>query len=341
MDSRAYASFNIMFLGKKSSGQYWQIVKDYQWRVLRLSILLTILSILIVNTIPATYLGTAKLEFFPRETVLANRAYLPLAETLNNKELVSIYEEILLENIAKGLLIKLGKFTLTDVDSELEKALSGSLIVARIKQKIRTILPFMPQQDPPPLSSKQLGMLKNNYTLEQLIANLHLRYSSSHREVYIDYEDRSATFAIIITKLAADLYMQSVSETKMQMFEHVQKQIKLDSPQSYPLVNTADINKASFHKVQLPGFEGTIELTSQAFEQLSQVASLATDQATNPNILIGNYTTQLLKPNKILIVSISFCLSVLIISSLVLILVRLKAADKQISSPIKNGKSSK
>jgi hypothetical protein len=334
-----------MFLGEKSfsSELYWQPFKGYKWRVLRLSILLTILSILIVNTIPSTYLGTANLAFSSLDTALASGAYLPLTETLNHKELTSIYKEMLVKNLAKGLLIKLTKFTLTDVDKELEKALSGYLIVTEIKQKIRTVLPFMSQQDPQSLSSKQLGMLKNNYTLEHIIQSLHLRYSSSQRQVYIDYQDRSATFAIIIAKLAADLYMQSVSETKMQMFEHVQKQIKLDSPQSYPLTNTADNNTASSHQVQFPGLERLIELTPQEFEQLSQVASLAAKQTTNTHILLGHYPTQLLKPNKTLIVSSSFFLSILVISSLVLILVRLKAANSLTSSSprIKNGKSSK
>lgn len=286
MDSRAYASFNIMFLGKKYSELYWQAVKDYQWRVLGLSILLTVLSILIVNTIPSTYLGTAKLAFSPLDTAPANGAYLPFADAVNQQQLTSIYEQMLLENIAKSLLIKLTKFKLTDLDSKLENAISEYLIITQIKQKIRTILPFMPQQSPPALSSKQLGMLKNNYTTEQLIQNFHLRYSSGQREVYIDYKDRSATFAIIIAKLAADLYMQCVSETQMQMFEHVHKQIKLDSPQSDPLTNT----------------------------------------------IIGNYTTQRLKPNKALIISSCFFLSLLVISSLVWILVRLKSADRQTSS---------
>ncbi|WP_340677101.1 hypothetical protein [Paraglaciecola sp.] len=321
-----------MFLGKKSSELYWQAVKNYQWRVLRLSILLTVLSILIVNTISSTYLGTTKLVFSPLGSALASGAYLPFTEVVNQKELTSIYEEMLLENIAQGLLIKLKKFTLTDVDSELEKAISGYLIVAQIKQKIRTFLPFMPQQDPPSLSSKQLGMLKNNYTIERIIQSLHLRYSPSQRLVYIDYKDRSATFAIIIAKLAADLYVQSVSETQMQMFEHVQKQIKLDSPQSYPLTNTADNNTASFYKLQFPGIHRSIKLTPQEFEQLSQVASLASKHTANTNIITGHYTTQLLKPNKALIVISSFLLSVVVISSLVLILVRLKSADRQTSS---------
>ena len=277
-----------MFLGYKSfkTALYWQAIKDYQWRILRLSILLTILSILIVSTIPSTYLGTAKLEFLSRQTALASEAHLPLTETLKHNELASIYEEMLLENITKGLLTKLTKLKLSDVDSELEKALTEYVVITRIKQKIRTALPFMPQQDPDFLAPKQLLMLKNNYTKEQLIQNLHLRYSSRQREVYIDYKDRNATFAIIIAKLAADLYVQSVAESKTQLTEQFEQQVKLNTMQPPTLANTVD-----------------------------------------SNIHIGNYTTIRLKPNRILIVSMSFLVSLLVISSLVLLLVRLQAAD--------------
>jgi hypothetical protein len=331
MDSISDASFHIVFLCEKPfmTGLYWQAVKDYKWRVLRLSILLTVLTILIVSTLPTSYLGTAKLEFSPLEMASVGTAYFPFTDTFKQKELGRIYETMLLENMAKAVLLKLRKFKLIDVDSELEEAITEYVTITQLKQKVRTVLPFMPQQDPEPLSSKQLGMLKSNYSLEQIMQGLQLRYSSSQYEVYIGYTDRRATFAIIIAKLAADSYAQSVAETKKQMSEQVRQQIKSNGTQLYPLVYESDSNKAAYYQFQHLGRESSVELTSKELETLNKMASSAATQARDVNIRIGNYTTTLLKPNRSFIVSLSFCISILAISSLVLILVHLKSAGRQ------------
>ena len=240
---------------------------------------------------------------------------------------------MLSENIAKGILIKLRKFKLNYLDSELKEAISESVIIGRIKQKMRNVLPFMPQQGPGFLSSKQQRMLKNNYTLEKIIQNLQLGYSTSESAVespvYINYKDQSATFAIIIAKLAADLYVQSVSDTKKQMFESVQKQIQLNRIQpslpSSTSDSTSDKKQASYYRFQISGVERLIELSSQEINKLNEILK----QSPDTSILIGNYTTERLKPNRALIVSLSFFLSVFAISSLVLILVCLNATDRQ------------
>jgi hypothetical protein len=109
MDSISYASFNIVFLCEKPfmTELYWQAVKDYKWRVLRLSIMLTVLTLLIVSTLPTSYLGTAKLEFSPLEIASVGAVYFPFTDTIKQTELGRIYKAMLLENMARGVLIKL------------------------------------------------------------------------------------------------------------------------------------------------------------------------------------------------------------------------------------------
>jgi succinoglycan biosynthesis transport protein ExoP len=271
MDSITYARFNIMFLGEKPFMPeiYWQVAREYKGRVLRLSILITILALLIVNTVPPTYIGSARLQFLPLKSALVSGVSPPFLVTDNQQELHSRYEKVLSENIAKGVLIKLKKFRLIDLDSELKKVISEHVIVNRIKQKIRSVLPFMPQQDSEPLSSKQLASLKNNYTLEQVIQNLHLRYSLSQNKVYIDYKDQRSAFAIIIARLATDLYVQSVSETKMQLFDHVLGQIKQNN-QSYELLNTLEPYETSYRELQIHDIESSIVFISQKIKKLNK-----------------------------------------------------------------------
>lgn len=292
-----------MFLREKPfmTGLYWQAVKEYKWRVSRLSILLTVLTFLIVGTLNTSYLGTARVTFSSLDMTSVSAAYFPFTDRVEHKELGRIYEKLLLENIAKGVLKKLEKFKLVDLDSELEAAITNYVTIAQLKQKVRTVFPFMPQQDPDPLSSKQLGMLKNNYSLEQIVQNLQLRYVMSRFEVYIAYTDSRSTFAVIIAKLAADSYMQSVAETKKQM--------------------SAQIQHGSL--------ASSIALTSQELETLNQNASFTVAQTREMNIQIGNYTTTLLKPNRVLIVSLSLCISMAAILSLVWVLVRLKIPGRQ------------
>jgi uncharacterized protein involved in exopolysaccharide biosynthesis len=276
-----------MLLGNKPlmSGLYWQAAKDYKWRVLRLSILITILAILIVSTLPATYLGMVRLQFPPLKTEVLSAEYPSFVENVAQQELHNQYQKMLSENMAKGILNKLKKFSFLELNSDLENAISSHVLIDLIKQKIRTRFAFMPQQEPKPLSSKQLGMLKNNYTLEQIIQSLQLRYLPSQSEVYVDYKDQSATFSIIIAKLAADLYMQSVSETKLQMFEHVLDEIKQISTQSYALANTSNTTKVFDHKLQIPYLKRTIEFTSQEIKKLKRQVKNSNQRRQNMNFI--------------------------------------------------------
>jgi uncharacterized protein involved in exopolysaccharide biosynthesis len=287
IDLGTYASFNLMLLGDKPlmSGLYWQAAKDYKWRVLRLSILITILVILIVSTLPSNYQGMVRLEFSSFKTEVLSAEDHFFVENLDQQALHSQYQKMLAENIAKSVLNKLKKFSLIELNSDVENAISTYAFIERIKQKIRTTFAFMPQQEPNPLSPKQLGMLKNNFTLEQIIQSLQLRYLPSQSAVYVDYKDQSATFSIIIAKLAADSYMQSVSETKLQMFEHVLDQIKQISTQSYALSNASNTTKVFYHKFQIPYLERTIEFTSQDIKKLKRLVRHSNQRRQDMNFM--------------------------------------------------------
>lgn len=257
-----------MLSGDKSliSESYWQVAKDYKGRVLRLSILITILTILIVSTVPSTYLGTVMLTFSPlSKTAISSVTDLSGAATVEQQKIDSTYQRLLSQNIAEGVLIKLRKFKLMDLDNELEKMIAGNVVIAGIKQKMRTVLPFMPQHELNVLSSKQLRMLKNNYTLEQLTQNLKIRYSSNKKNVYVDYQDQNAAFAIIIAKLAADLYVPSVAVIRIQMFDSILQQIKQADNRGYPIPDASD---AIYHKFHIPDLEHLIKFKSQQIKQL-------------------------------------------------------------------------
>jgi uncharacterized protein involved in exopolysaccharide biosynthesis len=272
MDFRTHASFNMMTLGYKpmASAQYWHAIKYYKWPILRLSIMLTIVAILLVGSVPSTYLGTATVKFSPIKTTVSNDTYILSEQTVKQQELSSQYENMLRENIAKNILIKLKRISLLDVDTELETLISENVILGKIKQKIRTGLPFMPQQVQGPLSLIQLEVLRKNYTEEQIMQSLHLRYSTSKNQVYINYKDQSAIFAVIIAKLAADLYLQSVSETKLQMFKQVLEQIKMINFQSYVLPAVRDKIEVSYNKFQISYLAKSIELTSQEVKKIKR-----------------------------------------------------------------------
>jgi hypothetical protein len=68
---------------------------------------------------------------------------------------------------------------------------------------------------------------------------------------------------------------------------------------------------------------------SELQEALNQVSSFAPIQPTNTNIVIGNYTSERIKPYRVLIISVSFFLCILAFSLLALVLVRLKAAHRR------------
>jgi uncharacterized protein involved in exopolysaccharide biosynthesis len=68
---------------------------------------------------------------------------------------------------------------------------------------------------------------------------------------------------------------------------------------------------------------------SQLQDKFNQIADFGLKLTAETNINIGNYNTQLLKPNRILIVSLSFILSVLAISLLVMILARFETTQRQ------------
>jgi hypothetical protein len=93
--------------------------------------------------------------------------------------------------------------------------------------------------------------------------------------------------------------------------------------------SVAETKKQMSAQIQHGSLTSSIALTSQELETLNQNASFTVAQTREMNIQIGNYTTTLLKPNRVLIVSLSLCISMAAILSLVWVLVRLKIPGRQ------------
>lgn len=254
-----------MFLDNKPliTRRHWRLAKNYRWRVLRLSALISILTILVVNTIPSAYLGTTKLHLHSIKISAAVDAHVPLTNTVIQNELTNEFKTLLAINIANDTFTKIKKFSLFDLNSELKNVILEYEFIRQIKQKLRISLPFMPQKEANALSPRQLAILKNNYILDKIIQNLNLHWSENSSEVYVSYKDQNAALAVIISKLAADLYPQSVSATKLQLFNQVLDQIKDADKKLTFIHDTAEKIDGSNHELHIAGLESSIKQTSQ------------------------------------------------------------------------------
>jgi uncharacterized protein involved in exopolysaccharide biosynthesis len=257
-----------MFLDNKPliSRRHFRLAKNYKWRVLRLSILISILTVLVVNTIPSVYLGTTKLHLHPIKNSVVSDAYVPLTNTESRDELTNEFKQILSVNLANATLTKVKKFNLLDINSELKNVISEFKVIKRIKQKVRTALPFMPQEEAKALSSKQLASLKNDYTLDKIIQSLDLGWSDNSSEIYVGYKDSNPVLAVIISDIAANLYQQSVTATKLQLFDQVLNQISSSGNRSATINTVA--NATSYYQKHIAGVDESINYTSQQIIKL-------------------------------------------------------------------------
>lgn len=285
------------------SETFWHLTNYYKWRMLRLSVLIATLAMLMVSSVPATYQGTAELTF-TKKTISASVDQSSSDKTDNLPLQESLYQERLMENLSKNILKELKKFRLTNLDSELENVLSPSTIITEIKQRLRTYVPFFPQQDREVLSTKQLRKLKNQYRQEGIAQGLRLSDLTRADGLVFYFTDSNANFAVIIASLAAEVYLDSVLEARQRLQASVLQSTKQHSEHSHVL---------DFQQV-LHGFSG-----------------LADADIANLGISINHYKATRIQPNRLVIVAVSFMLSLLIIWTLVGFLAHHQSMQRQVN----------
>ncbi|MDP5133588.1 MAG: Wzz/FepE/Etk N-terminal domain-containing protein, partial [Paraglaciecola sp.] len=190
-------------------GQYWHTIMRFKWRIISLSVLITILVALVVMSITPRYIASAKLLIESNEAkVLSIQEVYGL--DASRKEYFQTQHEILRSRkVAENVVQKLNLTEQDNYNFELRNEDTLQKWKINAQEQLASFLPFLPQKPPVVYTPEQLQSIKQSYAVNQVMQNLQITPISNTQIVVISYEDESPELAALIANTVGDVYIES------------------------------------------------------------------------------------------------------------------------------------
>ena len=259
-------------------GQYWQTLKGYLTRIITLAILITILVGLIVMSITPNYIATTSLLIESEQAnVLSIEEVYGLDAT--KKEYYQTQFEILKSRkIAIKVADKLSlvESPLFDQDVALMNKSVFLTFSDEVKDFVRSLLPFLPQQEIDNLTAEQVVESKFKFAVNELMERLTIAPVRSTQIVNISFELENPALAATLSNTFAEVYIENYLESKLDMTAKATSWLN-DSLQGLrSKLAVAEKNLTEFDKKeQVVNIDGVFGLASEQLQQLTEQLSEA------------------------------------------------------------------
>lgn len=253
--------------------QYWTTIRNYQWRILSLAIVFTILSALIVLSVTPRYQATASLLIEAEQTKVMSIEEVYGLDS-NRKEYFQTQFEILRSNqIAERVIEKLDLLNDPRMASTKNTSLlgRGKSLISDLKAQIKSRLPFLPQQPKVEKTPEQILQARKMALLANFSSNLTISPVKNTQVVNITFESESANLSATIANAVADVYIESYLQAKFTMTTKATTWLN-DSLQGLrEKLDSAEKRLADFYEEeQLVNIDGVVGLASEELQSLSE-----------------------------------------------------------------------
>jgi succinoglycan biosynthesis transport protein ExoP len=258
--------------------QYWQTIKGYLTRIISLAILITILVGLIVMSITPSYIAKTSLLIESEQANVLSIEEVYGLDASKKEYYQTQYEILKSRKIAKKVVNKLNLVTspLFDQDLELLNASVFSTFSGQVKNYIKSLLPFLPQNEIDILTAEQVIEGNFNFAVDKLRENLTIAPISSTQIVNISFELENPALAATLSNTFAEVYIENYLESKLDMTAKATTWLN-DSLQGLrSKLAMAEKNLTEFdEKEQVVNIDGVFGLASEQLQQLTEQLSEA------------------------------------------------------------------
>lgn len=252
-------------------GQYFKTIRRFIWRILGLSIAVSVLALLLVLSLTPRYTSKASLLI---EAEQANVLSIEEIYGLDSsrKEYFQTQYEILRSRKIAALVVD--KLNLTEQPSfDLELALANQNIVVStlksIKRGLVSALPFLPQNQQVP-NEQEIQQAKYKFAVDTLMENLTIKPLVNTQVVDILYINEDPKLAAAIANTVADVYIESYLQSKLDMTAKATSWLNTSLQGLRTKLNNAETALAEFdEQEQLVNVDGVVSLVSDELQKLN------------------------------------------------------------------------
>ena len=251
--------------------QYLQAVMQYKWRIISLSVFITILAALIVMSITPRYIATAKLLIESNEAKVLSIQEVYGLDASRKEYFQTQYEILRSRKVAENVVKKLNLVEIPNYNSELADIGPVDKLKASLKEQLASYLPFLPQNPPIVYTPEQLQVSKQSYAVARVVQNLKILPINNTQIVNISFEDEDPELAALIANTVGDVYIESYLQARFDMTEKATTWLN-ESIDGLRLKLTASEKKLSdfYESEQLVNIDGVVGLASEELQKLSQ-----------------------------------------------------------------------
>jgi succinoglycan biosynthesis transport protein ExoP len=260
-------------------GQYWQTLKRYLLIIISLAVVLTILVALIVSSITPSYVAKTSLLIESEKANVSSIEEVYGLDTAKKEYYQTQYVILKSRKIAEKVAVKLNladSRSFDDVVALMNKESVFSTFKTKFKEYIKSILPFLPQQEIVDLTEQQIRDKKFNFAVNVLMGGLTISPINSTQIVDILFELEDPALAATITNTYASVYIENYLEAKLDMTAKATVWLN-DSLQGLQTkLDAAENSLTNFdEKEQVVNIDGVFGLASDRVQQLTVQLSAA------------------------------------------------------------------
>lgn len=247
---------------------YFRVVNNNKWRILSLSLVITLLATLIVLSMVPIYQASSSLLIESEETNVISIEQVYGLDASKKEYLETQYEILKSRHIASKVVDKLNLGEHPTFKKYFDQEPS---IIDSAKESIKNLLTFLPRQEPIKLSEEALEEKRKQELVTIFSENLHISPVPNTQVVKIAYTSESPELAAEISNTVADVYIENYLEAKFEMTSKATSWLNESLAGLREKLEMSEQKLAEFYeREQLVDLDGVVGLAAEELQGLSE-----------------------------------------------------------------------
>lgn len=247
---------------------YFRVVNNNKWRILSLSLVITLLATLIVLSMVPIYQASSSLLIESEETNVISIEQVYGLDASKKEYLETQYEILKSRHIASKVVDKLNLGEHPTFRKYFDQEPS---IIDSAKESVKSLLTFLPRQEPIKLSEEALEEKRKQKLVTIFSENLHISPVPNTQVVKIAYTSESPELAAEISNTVADVYIENYLEAKFEMTSKATSWLNESLAGLREKLERSEQKLAEFYeREQLVDLDGVVGLAAEELQGLSE-----------------------------------------------------------------------
>lgn len=247
---------------------YFRVINQSKWRILSLSLVITLLTALIVLSLAPIFQASSSLLIESEETNIVSIEQVYGLDASKKEYFETQYEILKSRHIAAKVVdkLKLGDHPVFSQHFE-----EDASVLDEFKQSLKGMLTFLPQKEAEPLSEEEIAQRHRERLISLFSENLSISPVANTQVVKISYMSESPKLAAQIANTVADVYIENYLEAKFDMTSKATKWLNNSLEGLRIKLEASEQKLAEFYeREQLVNLDGVVGLVSEELQGLSE-----------------------------------------------------------------------